>query len=288
MFNVKNLEDLLKSGVYRIINKTTGKFYIGSTIMSIQKRCYHHLSLLRANKHKNIYLQNSWNKYGEEDFLFEILEITDKNNTLIREQYWIDYYKENNQILFNINPLASGTPNMSKETILKRAKTLKRKYASGELTPIFKKGHIPWNKGKTKENIDYSYLKKPKTLTDNVLKSREKRIINNRESSFDIFVYDLNYNFLGKWRSSKDLEEWSLTENNNLPIKSRFKGERMGKPIKFLQSVNINKSCKFNRPYKGLLFSYKPLHQVIDVEKLDKFGETPEMDNTEPTTNLND
>jgi group I intron endonuclease len=288
MFNVKNLEDLLKSGVYRIINKTTGKFYIGSTIMSIQKRCYHHLSLLRANRHKNTYLQNAWDKYGESDFLFEILEITDKNNTLIREQYWIDYYKENNQILFNINPLASGTPNMSKETILKRAKTLKRKYASGELTPIFKKGHIPWNKGKTKENIDYSYLKKPKTLTDKVLKSREKRIINNRESSFDIFVYDLNYNFLGKWRSSKDLEEWSLTENNNLPIKSRFKGERMGKPIKFLQSVNINKSCKFNKPYKGLLFSYKPLHQVIDVEKLDKFGETPVMDNTEPTINLND
>ena len=50
----------------------------------------------------------------------------------------------------------------------------------------------------------------------------------------------------------------------------------------------VEKYWKTNKLYKGLYFSYKPLHQVIDVEKLDKFGETPVMDNTEPTINLND
>jgi group I intron endonuclease len=283
IINVINSEDLLKSGVYKILNKTTQKCYIGSTIMSINKRIMHHINRLRCNKHKNTYLQNAWNKYGEDDFIIEIIEITDKNNTLSREQYWIDWYKENNLLLYNINPLASGTPNLSKETILKRANTMHRKYKSGELISSFK-GKPTWNKGLTKKDISYDYLKVSKTITEKVLNSRKIRIENDRNNKFpEIYVYDLNYNYLGKWRCSKDLEEFSLTNENNLPIKSRFKSERMGKPIKLLQSVNINKAAVYNKPYKGLYFKYKPLNQVTDFEKLDKFGETPVMDNTEPT-----
>jgi len=47
----------------------------------------------------------------------------------------------------------------------------------------------------------------------------------------------------------------------------------MGIPFYYLQSVNINKSCKLNTPYKGLFFSYRPLYQEIDIEKLGKIGE---------------
>ena len=68
----------------------------------------------------------------------------------------------------------------------------------------------------------------------------------------------------------------------------RFKSGKSGNPVNLLKSSNIQTSCKTRKPYKNLYFSYKPLHQVTDVEKLDKFGETPEMDNTEPSTNLND
>ena len=34
-----------------------------------------HKAQLRGNYHDNPHLQNSWNKYGEENFKFEILEI---------------------------------------------------------------------------------------------------------------------------------------------------------------------------------------------------------------------
>jgi hypothetical protein len=176
---------------------------------------------------------------------------------------------------------------MSKETIEKRRQTMINKYKNGELIPYFL-GKPTWNKGKTKETHDYSYLKVPKTITDNLKQAHKNTSKRHRENSPLIYVYDINYNYLGFWNSSKDLEDWSKTINNNLPINSRFKKERMGISINHLQSVNINKSCKTNKPYKGLYFSYKPLHQVTDVEKLDKFGETPAMDNTEPTTNLND
>jgi group I intron endonuclease len=279
--NILNTEDLLKCGVYKITNKTTNRCYIGSTIMTFIKRINHHINRLNCDKHKNNYLQNAWNKYGENNFIVEIVEITNKTNTLDREQYWLDWYKENDLLLYNINPLASGTPNLSKETILKRAATMKRKYASGELKSQLL-GKEPWNKGLTKNDIDYSFLKVKKKITSELLNSRNNRKERLRNEIFpEIYVYDLLFNFLGKWRSAKDLEEFSLKENN-LPIKSRFNTERMGKPINFLQSVNINKSCTYNKPYKGLYFSYKPLHQVIDVEKSDKLLENPEEDNQQP------
>lgn len=60
--------------IYKIINLVNGKFYIGSTIRPLRIRKYEHLSSLRKNKHPNDYLQKSFNKYGEKNFKFEILE----------------------------------------------------------------------------------------------------------------------------------------------------------------------------------------------------------------------
>ena len=82
-------------------------------------------------------------------------------------------------------------------------------------------------------------------------------------------------NLLGEWRSAKDIEDFSKTNDNNLPIKSRFKGDkRMGIPVKFLQSVNINKACKTGKTYKNLYFKYKePAQKVISDVELGKNGE---------------
>jgi group I intron endonuclease len=234
------------------------------------KRIEHHISMLRANKHKNVHLQNAFNKYGETSFCASIIENTEKHNTLEREQYWINQHSFDD--LYNINPLASGTPSMSKETILKRSETMKKKYASGEIQSNFKKGHVPWNKGKS--NIDYSYLKGvKKTKSEKVLNKLKKQSEQIRDLSPRVYVYDVNYNFLGEFRCAKDLEEWSLTEHNNLLIKSRFEKERMGKPLKFLSSGNINKACKTGKFYKGLRFSNQPLYGEIHIEKLSKNGE---------------
>lgn len=260
-------------GVYCIKNIKNNKLYIGSTTVQFVKRLNLHVWELNSNKHKNKYLQNSWNKYKEDSFIFEIIEICDKNKCLEREQYYIDTYKIQN--LYNINPLASGTPNLSKETIEKRRQTMLKKYANGELEHIKEilRNKIPWNKGLTKKDINYSFLKVPKTITNNLKQAHINTSIRSRERSPEIYVYDLNYNYLGKWNSSKDLEDWSKTKYNNLPINSRFKTKRMGVPIKYLMSVNINKSCKTNKSYKGLYFTYKPLHQVIDDKKQDELLE---------------
>jgi group I intron endonuclease len=260
---------LEKPGVYVLENLITNKVYIGSSTMRVIKRIEHHISMLRVGKHKNSYLQHAFNKYGETSFYASIIENTEKSTTLEREQYWID--KEEKENLYNINPLASGTPNMSNETILKRAATMKKKYATGEIQSNFIKGHIPWNKGIKGECLYLKNIKK--TKSEKVLKKWKDQGEQRRIASPEVYVYDVNYNFLMCFRSSKDLEEWSLTEQNNLPINGRFNQERMNKPLKFLSSGNINKACKTNKSYKGLIFSNQPLHEVIHVEKLGKNGE---------------
>jgi group I intron endonuclease len=78
------------SGVYQIKNKTDEKKYIGSS-KRLNYRIGQHKSDLRANRHINKYLQNAWNKYGEDNFEFEILEQT--CDIIEAEQKWIDLIK---------------------------------------------------------------------------------------------------------------------------------------------------------------------------------------------------
>ena len=245
---VKQAELLTEKGVYQIRNLITERIYVGSTKMSFQKRYFHHVNRLRNNAHKNAYLQHSFNKHGEDNFIFEILEVCSKDKCLEREQHYLD----NTIDLYNINPFATGIDSSQKDVIEKRRQTMLRKYKSGELDCMkeLARNRIPWNKGKKYESTDH--LKVPKEKKGDRLKDR----ITKRKKLPKIEVYDASGVFLGKWNSSKDLEEWSLTDANNLPIQSRFSVERMGKPVKLLQSVNINKSCKTGNPYKGLIFKF--------------------------------
>lgn len=78
-------------GIYGIINLINDKKYIGSSI-NIRHRFITHKCYLRKNIHSNKHLQSAWNKYGEENFKFELIEECEEDKLIEREQYWIDYY----------------------------------------------------------------------------------------------------------------------------------------------------------------------------------------------------
>ena len=63
----------MKSGIYCIKNLITNKLYIGKACY-VKARIGAHKWLLRNNKHVNIHLQHAWNKYGEFNFKFDIVE----------------------------------------------------------------------------------------------------------------------------------------------------------------------------------------------------------------------
>lgn len=76
-------------GVYKIINVVNNKFYIGSAV-NFSRRKARHFSELRNNKHSNGKLQNAWNKYGEQAFIFAIVEeVADKFLLLDAENKWL-------------------------------------------------------------------------------------------------------------------------------------------------------------------------------------------------------
>ena len=80
-------KDRLKSGVYKI---TIGEhFYIGSS-QDVYLRKSSHLSKLKLKKHPNNYMQNVYNKYGVENFVFCVLEYCDVKDLIIKEQFYID------------------------------------------------------------------------------------------------------------------------------------------------------------------------------------------------------
>lgn len=60
-------------GIYKIVNITNSKVYIGQS-NNIKKRWTEHRSALNNNRHVNVHLQNAWNKYGENNFEFVIIE----------------------------------------------------------------------------------------------------------------------------------------------------------------------------------------------------------------------
>ena len=60
------------SGIYTITNKVTGKLYIGESLDIYRRWHDEHIHQLRKNRHYNKELQNDFNKYGEENFSFDI------------------------------------------------------------------------------------------------------------------------------------------------------------------------------------------------------------------------
>lgn len=85
----------MKSGIYAIKNKMNNKMYIGQSV-NVNKRKSYHLWLLRNNSHFNPKLQNAFNKYGEENFEFVILEKCNKEELDDKEIEYISRYNTTN------------------------------------------------------------------------------------------------------------------------------------------------------------------------------------------------
>ncbi len=75
--------------VYEITCKSNARKYIGSSCFT-ELRFSKHRGKLRHNKHHCVMLQRAWNKYGEDAFVFQIVEICTLDTRLQREQHYLD------------------------------------------------------------------------------------------------------------------------------------------------------------------------------------------------------
>jgi len=102
----------MKSVIYQITNSVNNKIYIGSAVYFNARKATH-LYTLRNGKHRNTHLQNAYNKYGEENFIFTIIEYVDRDLLLEREQHYLDlliFSKQikHDDIAYNKNKLATS------------------------------------------------------------------------------------------------------------------------------------------------------------------------------------
>ena len=93
------------SGIYKITCTLSGKIYIGQS-KNMSYRVSSHKRDLRKNIHRNTYLQNSYNKYGLDNFKFEELEQCDVNLLNEREAFWAESIDKNK--LMNIGAMGNG------------------------------------------------------------------------------------------------------------------------------------------------------------------------------------
>ena len=131
----KPLIEISSPGIYGIISESHGHIYIGSSD-DILRRKKQHLSALRHNKHHCKYLQNSWNKYGENSFKFIVIEkmeiihedvAIEKIRRFRYEQKYIDLFSGTNY-LYNSTKTVGQYKNFS-ISIDDRLKELTQTYA---------------------------------------------------------------------------------------------------------------------------------------------------------------
>lgn len=295
-----------KSGIYEFFNLDNGKRYIGSS-KDIYNRLHEHYHNLKYNKAHNKHFQAAWNKYGEDNFIYNILEFCKEEVRFEREQYYIDVinpeYNLTNYVIANTGHKVS---NECKEKI---SETLKKKYASGEIT-TYKQEHA-WIKCYIYNIRTFKFEAECKCLADAAKLLTKSRSLSSNRAFNNLFLnrYIITKN---KFNNLNELlnyvSEKFLTANST---KGKYIIiEKPDKTIKYYRDLasaaQENSSSKSTlskqgsatkeNPYlirkSNCLFYYTnefiPItgYEAVPIEESSELlsgniGETPEMDNTE-------
>jgi len=217
ILNTKN--DLIKkglndgekiSGIYKIVNKINGKYYVGSSADILSPnigRWYKHKWMLKNNNHDNIHLQRAWNKYGGDSFEFKIVEYIEPAKLIGEEQKYLDDAKLNKNAVYNRTFIA-GKIEMTEETRKKIGDKAKIRFKNNINHPLY---------DKTK----YTLYNK---LTGNVFVGTKQEFIKKYDSNE--CIYSL---FSGKVKSI--LNCWVLNPKNDIKSNKGKMNPRYNKTI---------------------------------------------------------
>lgn len=170
------------SGIYTIINRVNGRIYIGESLDIYRRWHKEHMPQLRKNIHNNKELQNDFNKYGEENFSFEILErysednpISTKARILILEGYYITQFQKSGISLYNsentLVEILSGNkiPQEGGNTLICAIANVLANYAVKEC-----EGFAYFEKYNTIKSVLFDYVTYKKESQASVIKEFEK------------------------------------------------------------------------------------------------------------------
>jgi group I intron endonuclease len=227
-------------GIYKITNLINNKIYIGSS-KDIESRFYYHKCKLKHSGHVNKHLLSAWNKYGEENFKFEILKEISLSLLRKAEQFYINKYQSlNPKYGYNKTIVVSNLwDDLEKVNVInknyiyfgcynKEGKLFKVFRNINEIDSFFgkriKRVYDSCNSNLTKSANGYYWIrfnvefeKFPKTIILSGRKGRHRKILQ----------YDLKGNFIKEWNSaveaSKTLELSSFNITRCLKLNNKYK-----------------------------------------------------------------
>lgn len=162
----------MNSCIYKITNKINGKIYIGQTV-NLENRLKEHFSKQNCTGKK---FRNAINKYGKENFEYEVLEWVESDKLNEREQYYLDLYQPFDDKGYNLQRYSEKSnlgAKWSDEVKQKISKGVKEYYKNND-NPFKGRTHTEETKQKMSESL------KGRTHTEETKqKMRESNIKNN-------------------------------------------------------------------------------------------------------------
>lgn len=183
--------------LYKILNKNTGKAYIGQTINEPKTRFNYHRQRLKKGTHDNEYLQRSFNKHGIDYFEFyTILKTDDIESLNLYEEQFIKILRATDRNFgYNIRPGGANS---------KLSEEHKRKIGLASIgrkqTEANKKALSERNKGN-----NWGSLTKGKRVSEESKQkmSLAKQGVENSHLMKACKVWNKNGNFVGEFKSKK-------------------------------------------------------------------------------------
>jgi group I intron endonuclease len=183
--------------LYKILNKNTGKAYIGQTINKPEVRFNYHTSRLKNGTHDNEYLQRSFNKHGLDSFMFyTILKTDDIESLNLYEEQFIKILRATDRNFgYNIRPGGANSKLSEEHKIKIGLAGIGRVKSETERKAISER-----NKGN-----QYGRLCKgiPKSEEAKQKMSLAKQGVENSHLMKACKVWDKNGNFVGEFKSKR-------------------------------------------------------------------------------------
>ena len=236
-----------RSGIYKIQSKSKPeRIYIGSAA-NLHRRKLRHFNYLRKNKHHSRLMQRHFNKYGEDDLVFSVLLLCEKEDLIKSEQFYIDSYKT----YFNTF-MEAGTMN---RLGIKHSEETKRKIAlnTKSNTPEARLRMSLQRKGKKLSEEHKQKLRgipkseEFKKMQSIRMKERKRAPFTEeakRKSSAShkkpILQFDMQMNLIKEWDGAKDARLVLFPNTKNSGITACIKGRK--------------------RSYKGFIWRHKQIN----------------------------
>jgi group I intron endonuclease len=192
--------------IYKSTNNITGKVYIGQTTQTLEKRVNNHIKESKTNKNRPF--MSAINKYGKDNFIFEIIDsATDLDELNDKEIYWINYYNSVSPNGYNITGGGQGKKMMVTNELSKRiSKGLKNSEKwqetknSEEYKIKMEKSFIGWFRGKkfSQKHKEKIWEKnKDRILEFNKSTSKKWIVVNKENNIIRITGKEKYFNSLG-------------------------------------------------------------------------------------------